>query len=192
MNYNQGYLHLFIGGVRSGKSSRGLSTYVHYQGLDKYHPVIVIPEWTIREDDPVYRRYNISMDNVIKVTRDQTVEQSLELLKDYNVIIIDECQFYPHLKEVVLELLDQKKKVYACGLDGNVKGQPMGEVHSLIFYSNKVTKCTGQCSVCIREDNPIINDSIMSSLRNKRDGEYHDEIGGLDVYDPVCRDHYRR
>ena len=210
MDYNLGYLRLFLGGVRSGKSARGLSRFIHYDGLDQFNPIIAIPSWTIRPDDPVYTKYKIEESNIIKIERDQTVEESLELLEAYNVVIIDECQFYPHLKAVVLRLLVQKKRVYLCGLDGDIHGDPMGEVLLMIPHCNKVTKLTGRCVRCIRENRAIVNEAIMSMLRVQEievvevkgesvvkigglDTEIREsvvKIGGLDTYDPVCRYHY--
>lgn len=197
MDYNQGYLELFLGGVRSGKSSSGLRMYRHYNGLGRFKPVVAIPEEWIRPDDPVFNLSDNRNVNILKVKTDSTIEQLVEELTPYNVIVIDECQFYPHLKAVVLQLLDQKKRIYLCGLDGDINGKPMGETLLLIFYANKTHKMCGDCIRCEESNYPIIQPATMSMLRNSEtvtetnDDGVVTKIGGLETFDPVCYYHYR-
>ena len=79
----------------------------------------------------------------------------LDLL-NFEVIGIDEAQFFEHLKSSVLELVKQKKIVIIAGLD-NYNQNIFHEIMSLIPYATEVKKLTSLCDCCIDEKNDTIN-----------------------------------
>jgi hypothetical protein len=186
MNYQTGFLGIYTGSTRSSKSSSGIKEFIHHQGLGRFKCGIVIPDWSIRPDDPVYLKWNIPY---IPISKSHSIEDQIQLLIDYDVIVFDECQFNDHLFEVVISLNNMGKRIYLCGLDGDFRGYPMGDTLDLIPYCDFIDKKRGECVDCISEGRTIINPSIRTI---RVDGNQHApviEIGGLEVFKPVCREH---
>ena len=100
-----------------------------------------------------------------------------ELLK-YDVIGIDEGQFFPDLVEVCDELCKNGKIVVVSALSGNFKMEPFENVSKLIAKADKIKLLKAYCYFChkragfslrtIRNDNEIL-------------------IGAADMYRPVCK-----
>lgn len=96
-----------------------------------------------------------------------------------SVILINEGQFFPDLEEFVKLLLNNGKKVYVCGLDGDFKRKKFGQILDLIPLCDKVTKLTSLCSIC-KDGTPGIFSKRISS-------ETAQTVVGSDNYIPVCR-----
>lgn len=107
---------------------------------------------------------------------------SLKPIKDklmkYDVIGVDEGQFYPDLVEVVEELANIGKTVIISCLSGNFKREPFEAVTKLIPKCEKMQLLTAICSTCGSEAT-----YTFRTIRNE------DEvlIGGEESYKPVCR-----
>jgi thymidine kinase len=98
------------------------------------------------------------------------------------VILINEGQFFPDLEEFVRLLLNDGKKVYICGLDGDFERKRFGTILDLIPLCDKVTKLTSLCSLC-KNGTPGI---FSMRLTNEKD----QTVVGSDNYIPVCRKCY--
>ena len=98
------------------------------------------------------------------------------------VILINEGQFFPDLKEFVDYLLKNEKKVYICGLDGDFERKKFGQILDLIPLCDKVTKLTSLCSLC-KDGTP----GIFSMRLTK---ETEQTVVGSENYIPVCRKCY--
>jgi thymidine kinase len=116
----------------------------------------------------------------LKTLREQDVSQ-------YSVIAVDEAQFFPDLKDTVLNWVDNLGKiVIVAGLNGDFRRHPFGQINDLISYADTVTKLSSICSVCIKK-------AIMKVAHfTKRTILNDDEIliGGKETYIPVCRSCY--
>jgi thymidine kinase len=53
-------------------------------------------------------------------------------------------------------MLENNKKVYVCGLDGDFERKKFGSILDLIPLCDKVRKLTSLCSIC-RDGTPAIN-----------------------------------
>lgn len=186
MNYNQGYLGIYIGSMRSGKSSMGIRQYIHYNGLGRFKCVVVIPDWTIRSDDPMYLAWNIPY---VTISQTSSADDQVELIKDYDVIVLDECQFNSELEEVVIRLLNMGKRVYLCGLDGDFKGNIMGDTLNLVPFCNEIIKLKGDCVECVATGRSIINPSIRTIRVDGDNSAPTIQIAGSEVFKPVCLEH---
>lgn len=101
---------------------------------------------------------------------------------EHDLIIVDEAQFFPHLKESVIKWVErQGKDVVIAGLDGDYNRNPIGEILELIPYCDKITKLTSMCKKC--------NDGTPALFSFKK-YETEKNIGGEELYVPVCRNHY--
>jgi thymidine kinase len=108
--------------------------------------------------------------------------QSYNILKNSDVILINEGQFFEDLYDVIVELLDNNKKVYICGLDGDFERKKFGKILDLIPICDSVIKLTSLCSIC-RNGTPGI-----FSMRTTCEREQ--TVIGSDNYIPVCRECY--
>ena len=186
-----GYLELFIGPMFSGKSTRLVDIYKQCKFCNI--PVTVI-------NHIIDKRY----DNELLSTHDQVkipCLQASELndlwnnngyekkdlwahnaVRDSDVILINEGQFFPDLYDVVVDMLNCNKKIYICGLDGDFERKKFGQILDLIPLCDKVTKLTSLCSQC-KNGTPGI---FSMRLTN----ETAQTVVGSDNYIPVCRKCY--
>lgn len=105
-------------------------------------------------------------------------------IDNYDVIGIDESQFFPDLLETVNDLVENRdKKVIIAGLDGTFERRRFGQILDLIPLCDSITKLTAFCDTCCK------NGIYSPALFTKRTSEDKDEvvIGGKDKYIPVCR-----
>jgi thymidine kinase len=171
-----GYLEIILGSMYSGKTSRLVEIYKQCQFCNM--SVIVI-------NHTIDNRYN----NNLMSTHDQIKIPCLktETLMDLsiiesNVILINEGQFFPDLEEFVEKMLEHKKKIYVCGLDGDFQRKKFGQILNLIPLCDKVTKLTSLCSLCKNGTPGIFSKRITF--------EKEQTVVGSDNYIPVCRSCY--
>ncbi|KAK7359880.1 hypothetical protein VNO77_01847 [Canavalia gladiata] len=99
-----------------------------------------------------------------------------------DVIGIDEAQFFEDLYEFCREAADHDgKTVIVAGLDGNYLRRSFGSVLDIIPLADSVTKLTARCEICGKR--------AFFTLRKTQETQI-ELIGGVDVYMPVCRQHY--
>lgn len=68
---------------------------------------------------------------------------------DIDIIAIDEVQFFPStIISVLLELVDNKKRVIVSGLDLDFRGMPFGCISQLLTFADYVTKLKAVCVKC--------------------------------------------
>lgn len=96
-------------------------------------------------------------------------------------IFINEAQFFPHLKQSIIKLVEEyNKNVVICGLDSDFKREKFGDMWDLIPYSDYIVKLKGTC-----------NDCGMPSLFTFRiTNEKEQAVIGTQNYIPLCRKCY--
>ncbi len=124
------------------------------------------------------------LDKVPAKSVENLSEISEETIKEYDVIVIDEGQFYPDLLEKVSGWVDahDNLKVVVSGLDGDARRQPFGQMLQLIPHAERVERLSSYCSVCRDGTAAHFSKRIV-------DSEATIEIGAADKYIPVCRRH---
>jgi thymidine kinase len=106
-----------------------------------------------------------------------------KLLRNAEVILINEGQFFTDLYEIVIDMLKHKKKIYICGLDGDFERKKFGSILDLIPLCDKVKKLTSLCSLC-KDGTPGIFSMRLSN-------EKEQTMVGINNYIPVCRKCYK-
>jgi thymidine kinase len=110
-----------------------------------------------------------------------------EKIQTYDLIVIDEGQFFPDLKELVLKWVElDKKDVIVGGLDGDFKRQPIGQILDLIPYADKCEKISSLCLVCNDGTAGIFTHRKISENATKN----QIQVGGAESYMPLCRKHF--
>jgi thymidine kinase len=176
---SQAYLEIILGPMFSGKTSRLLEIY-------KQCIFCNISVAVINHSSDV--RYDISTTTLS--THDQhkipcfsftTLSSSLSNPDIFNaqVILINEGQFFEDLFPVVSQFLQQGKKIYIAGLDGDFERKKFGTILDLIPLCDKVTKLASLCSKC-KNGTPGIFSMRLTQ-------EKQQTLVGADNYIPVCR-----
>lgn len=188
----KGYLELIIGPMYSGKTSKLLEIYkqctfcdisvcVINHSLDKRyhnsmlasHDKIMIP--CLNVDNLSNLWFNNGEIDLTSFS-DNTEHK---FIRNAEVILINEGQFFKDLHYVVNDMLKNNKVVYVCGLDGDFERKKFGELLDLIPLCDKVTKLTSLCSIC-KNGTPGIFSKRLSN-------ETEQTVIGCENYIPVCR-----
>lgn len=103
---------------------------------------------------------------------------------EYDVIGVDECQFFGDLKVNVLHWVETGgKMVLVCGLDGDYKRENFGHISELLSYCDMVTKLKAFCMSCKKKGSSGLGIFSKRLVENSSSVL----IGGSDLYSPVCR-----
>ena len=117
--------------------------------------------------------------NSIHSTPVETASNILFYSKDFEVVGIDEAQFFDdELPAVCNKLADAGKRVIVAGLDMDFSGKPFGPIPSLMATAEYVTKVHAICMKCGNlaqySHRTIKNDKLVV-------------LGEKDSYEPLCR-----
>jgi thymidine kinase len=190
---NCGYLEIIIGPMFSSKTTTILEIYKQCKFCDisvsiinhsidkRYHNTMVSSHDKIMAPCLQAARLNdIWTNNGLEEGSDDYMEHMC--LINANVILINEGQFFDDLFEVVSQMVDCKKRVYVCGLDGDFERKKFGQMLDLIPICDKVTKLTSLCSSCKNGTKAIFSMRLTN--------EKTQTVVGSNNYIPVCRNCY--
>lgn len=99
----------------------------------------------------------------------------MHLLKDYNVVVIDEAQFIKGLD--ILDTLDCK--VILAGLDSDFRREPFYTITNLVAKCTQITKLSAICKCG--------NEAYFTKLKKNDDVEGNELIGGSELYEASCK-----
>jgi len=107
----------------------------------------------------------------------------------YDVIGIDEIQFFDDILDTILELVEiHGKKIIVSGLNGDSNRNLFGEMHLLIPYSDNISKIDSYCVKCYRQG--IQRHGIFSKKESNENETI--TVGGSEKYISVCRECYQK
>lgn len=108
--------------------------------------------------------------------------------QNYDVLIIDESQFFPDLYEYVTKWVDTLKiHIVVAGLDGDSERRPFGQILQLIPHAEEVERLTAFCSLC-RNGTLAQFTKYLKDSSGKKANEVN--VGASESYIPVCRRHF--
>ena len=105
-------------------------------------------------------------------------------LHNYKSIVIDEAQFFEDLSDAVAILLQMKKFVYVCGLDGDFQMRKFGQILDIIPIADEVVKKQALCAIC--------RNGKKASFTKRLTEESSQKLIGNSNYIPVCRECHKR
>ena len=114
------------------------------------------------DDDPIYQKY-----------------------KEAHVVIIEEGQFYPDLRDFVLRVVEEDgKDCVVAGLVGDFTRRPFGQMMDILPLADRIEKLSALCKSCM-DGTPAHFSKRAGSISTKQT-----EVGADDIYIAVCRKHY--
>ena len=174
-------LELIIGPMFSGKSTRLLDTI-------KRNRFVGIKTFCVTSSFDTRWAKEISITTHANESFPAVSTQVLSDIRDNQnymdatCIIIEEAQFFPDLKEFVLNAVEvDGKRVICAGLDGDSQRRPFGQILDLIPYCNSVTKLNAKCTRC---ECPALFTFRKSAVTEQV------YVAGADEYEALCRGHY--
>lgn len=183
MEYNgEGFINIILGCMFSYKTSELLKQYRKYKKLGK--KCIIIKYL----NDTRYSKTGIATHDLI-VQKEDVINCSghlnsiMDAVINYEIILIDEGQFFDDLVEFADTLANKKKGIIVVGLDGTFDRKPFGHILELIPKAEKVKKLAGECGICKKRK------AYFSKLKKTIVGAKSGDIiiGGDDKYEAVCR-----
>ncbi len=117
-------------------------------------------------------------------------------VEEYNVIGIDEAQFFEDL-EIVKEWVNSGKNVIISGLIADAFMNPFGKLFTLVSFADNVIQCHSICAKCLEQHDRIITPDALSAMKaaftfRLDSSNSQIEVGAADKYIPVCRFHYQQ
>ena len=119
---------------------------------------------------------------------DTPSDMELFVSDSVQLIAVDEVHFFgEEIVPVIMNFIDQGKRIIVAGLDLDFRGIPFGCMPTLLSIANTVIKLNAICAVC--GDEAIFTQRLI----NGRAAKFDDPlilIGAQDCYQARCRDCY--
>jgi len=176
-------IDLIIGPMRAGKTTELIRLLNIYAEMNLKTLYVNSSMDTRSTDD--FSTHNPSINKIGKIDSKKTENLFDVNFERYDVIGIDEAQFFDGLQNYVLNFVEQKnKKIIIAGLNGDYLRNPFGEINSLIPYCDSITKLYPFCRTCSE------NGKFTKALFTKRISKESGTIEINAIYIPVCRNCY--
>ena len=128
-----------------------------------------------------------------KISTARTYDFSDVDVSEFDVIGIDEGQFFGNLPEIVRNyVLNLNKMVIIASLDGNANMMPFGRTHELICICEPggIMKIPAKCMDCLKRSATCCGDSVKlvdaGFTKKIAGGTSEVDIGGADKYVSLC------
>ena len=172
---NKGRIELILGPMFSGKSTRLIEVIRKYTYKAKKTIMIkFFGDKRYSEKSEVVTHDLIKYDSIDC----KNLTDSFEVLKNYDVIGIDEGQFFPDLVEVSEKLALLNKIVIISALNGDFRMEPFPVISRIISKADKIKLLKAYCFNCHKD--------AKFSLRIVQSNETV-LIGAGEAYKPACR-----
>lgn len=171
------YLTIYSGPMFSGKTT-SLVTYLNDNVKDK-SCVYVNHRIDTRSDDAFSsHNKNLSLSKDIKILKVSSLYGMKEYLEKFDIIGIDECQFFDDLFEFVSYCKNKKVKIILSGLCADSNMKEFGKILRCFPLADEINMLYSPCSVC------GIN-TLHTRKRVETDKQI--EVGGENLYYPCCK-----
>ena len=172
---SNGKIYLIIGPMFSGKSTELIRNIKRFK-IKKLSTAVVSTKLDNRftDNDSITTHDNIEY----PAFRCEKIYDLREKLLNFDVIAIDEGQFYSDIVEESELLANMGKIVIISALSGNFKREPFEVISRLISKSDSIQNLNAICYFC--------NDDANFSLRITNQKE-EIVVGGDNIYKPACR-----
>jgi len=172
----EGKIELILGPMFSGKSTRLIELMRKY--VYKAKKTIMVKYYA---DQRYSEKSEVVTHDLIKYDsiNCKLLRNSFDTLKQYDVIGIDEGQFFADLVEVCEELALMGKIILIAALNGDFRMEPFPVIQRIISKSDKIKLLKAYCFNCHKD--------AKFSLRIVQSNETV-LIGAGEAYKPACRE----
>lgn len=170
-----GHIELIIGPMFSGKTTEMIRRLKRYQ-VARHACLIIKYSGDTRYDNNGVATHD--RQTLPAVSTDKLTPMCQKAL-NYDVIGIDEGQFFSDVVQFADQLANIGKIVIVAALDGTFQKKVFGDILNLVPLSENVTKLSAVCTICFR---------AASFTRRKTQENKVEVIGGGDKYLAVCRE----
>lgn len=180
----EGELQLILGPMFSGKTTELIRRANFYTNIG-YKVLTINHKINCRyETEKICSHDKIILHSSFSLNKLEDLEKFyLEKLQESKVIIIEETQFFKDAYVFIKKLINMNKIIVACGLDGNYKRQPFGDMCKLISLANDVVKFN---AVCLISDIPQHAPFTRRIVKDERE----ELVGGSEEYLSCSREAY--
>ena len=124
------------------------------------------------DEEGIATHCGMKLSATVSATRlGQTTDKIVQ--EDYDVIGVDEGQFFPDVVDWAELMANKGKFVVVAALDGTFQRKPFGDILSLVPLSETVTKLNAVCMNCF-------GDAAFSKRITAEDDGRVEVIGGAD------------
>lgn len=180
-----GWVEVICGSMFSGKSEE-LIRRVRRAQFAKQEIAVFKPKLDNRYSEKSVVSHNGTSVMAKPITHSVEILHHIEA--NIDVVAIDEVQFFDEgIVRVVQQLADSGHRVIVAGLDMDFRGEPFGQMPSLMAIAENVSKLQAVCTVCGSSS------SRTQRLIDGRPASYHDPVimvGAAEAYEPRCRHHH--
>ena len=167
-------IDLVLGPMFAGKSTELLRKIKRYRVAEKTCLVIKY-ENDKRYSEKMMSTHDKQMIEAVSCTK---LEDCIEKARDFDVVGIDEGQFFEDIVEFSEELANAGKIVIISALDSTFERKSFGRICELIPLCERVEKLDAVCMDC---------KGPAYFTKRTIDSKEIEVIGGAEVYKPVCR-----
>lgn len=121
--------------------------------------------------------------NFVQIVSAATLAELEHIIDSFDVIAIDEGQFFPDI-DTLADRWAMKKHVIVAALDADYRREPFGSVCNMIAKAEVVVKNTGVCMQCKTLTAAAFTKKIAGDLTKLID------VGSTDKYIVCCRSCY--
>ena len=170
------YLGVAFGPMGAGKSTYLYDKYRAYMKRPGIDILCITHTLDVRYGDGICTHHNMK----VPATRVDTLSDIDIQGKD--VVLIDEGQFFPDLRDFIYMHVDKDVSIYVAGLDADFKQEKFGQILDIMpIASEKVPKYS-ICDVCGDTASFSRKRQLLGTATTK-------DPGGFDKYYTVCHRH---
>ena len=174
MNF-KGKIDVIFGPMFSGKSTELQRKMKRYLIAEKKCLIINYAK------DNRYSKENVVSTHdkqTMKASKFTLLSEAEHMVDDYDIIGVDEGQFFEDLVEKAEEWANRGKVVIIAALDATFQRKPFNRVCELVAIAENVKKLHSVCNTCKKKG---------SFTQRVSGGSEIELVGGVDIYKSVCR-----
>lgn len=180
-----GYLKIITGCMWAGKTSAVINECRKWESIGM--KVLVINHSLDNRYSKCNKVVSHNKTSIDCIMIDKFTNEFNKKVNKYDVIIVDEAQFFKNLRKNVLHWCDKlRKMVVVCGLNGDYMRGKFGEILDLVPDCDDFIRLKALCTECRDGTNAVFTWKVKQSGVSS---DNNIDVG-TDNYTALCRKHY--